>query len=65
MSNDIVQRLRDAVPYGLEDPDVLRDAANEIERLRSLSAWWEDAANLALTQAERFQATSRTEDDAR
>jgi len=35
MSNDIVQRLRDAVPYGLEDYYVLRDAANEIDRLRA------------------------------
>ena len=35
MERDIVLRLRSAVPYGLDDSSLLRDAAAEIERLRA------------------------------
>lgn len=35
--DDIVERLRNATPYGLEDTCILADSADEIERLRSLS----------------------------
>ena len=34
---DILTRLRNATPYGLEDPRVLTDAADEIERLNNLN----------------------------
>ena len=34
--DDIVTRLRNATPYGLEDPRVLADAAAEIERLNNI-----------------------------
>lgn len=36
MTRDIVERLRAATPYGLEDAFVLRDAVLEIERLRTV-----------------------------
>lgn len=36
MADDIVTRLQDAVPYGLEDTNLLGDAAAEIERLREI-----------------------------
>lgn len=38
MTDDIVTRLSDAVPYGLEDYTVLRDAITEIKYLRDLRA---------------------------
>jgi hypothetical protein len=44
MNKDIVERLRAATPYGLEDAYVLRDAALEIEHLRALVARVENAA---------------------
>ena len=33
---DIVERLDNSTPYGLEDFNVLKDAADEIRRLRSI-----------------------------
>ena len=33
--NDILTRLHNATPYGLEDPRVLSDAITEIKQLRT------------------------------
>jgi hypothetical protein len=35
MTEDIIERLDKATPYGLEDYTVLADAAAEIKRLRA------------------------------
>lgn len=50
---NIVDRLAACTPYGLKDATVLRDAADEIERLRREVAVLRDELRLAGEEARR------------